>query len=218
MFRDADALQRGVAMRTLHHVSARSNPAVWQRVDVWRHIERHEPGRILHTLYEGTAGNIGRAVPLAEHPDTTSLTDSLGEDGINITTGIRDLTAAYVPHMLPDRLHRGSDIGRSDYAAPIYDTFDALDETWTSWMRNIRPARARLAERPRVEFGDGVAESKQATATTLDLLARTRAVPTSTKVVILHSERDDTAVKAEVAAILAESGAAAPDPAGSFPL
>lgn len=34
MFRDADALRRGVAMRTLYHVSARSNPAVRQRVDV----------------------------------------------------------------------------------------------------------------------------------------------------------------------------------------
>ncbi|MFD9069499.1 phage portal protein [Streptomyces lasiicapitis] len=313
---------------------------------VWRHIERHEPGRILHALYEGTADNIGRAVPLAEHPDTAGLADSLGQDGVSIATGIRDLTAAYVPNMLPNRLHRGSDIGRSDYAAPIYDLFDALDETWTSWMRDIRLARARLIvpdgylrdegpgkgasfdddrevwqalrmpphdgagitlaqfdirveehrvtaesltrqaaqaagyspqsfgldgdgqavtatevdsrdqrsmvtrkkktgywrheiaamthvqlqldavqfgrritpERPRVEFGDGVAESEQATATTLDLLARAGAVSTSTKVKILHPEWDDTAVKAEVSAILAETGAAAPDPVEAFPL
>ncbi|MFD9863495.1 helix-turn-helix transcriptional regulator [Streptomyces alboflavus] len=34
MYRDADALRRGVAMRTLYHVSARSNPAVRQRVDI----------------------------------------------------------------------------------------------------------------------------------------------------------------------------------------
>ncbi|MGW9041240.1 phage portal protein [Streptomyces lydicus] len=313
---------------------------------VWRHIERHESGRILHALYEGTVDNVGRAVPLAEHPETADLADSLSDDGVSIPTGIRDLTAAYIPNMLPNRLHRGSEIGRSDYDAPIRDLFDALDETWTSWMRDIRLARARLivpdgylrnegpgngasfdddrevwhslkmppnegagitlaqfdirveehratAEaitrqaaqaagyspqsfgldgngqpvtatevdsrdqrsmvtrrkkagywrhpladmthvllqldavqfgnritpvRPRVEFGDGVAESPQSTATTLDLLNRAGAVSTATKVQILHPDWDDTAVRAEVDAILAETGAAAPDPVGSFPL
>jgi hypothetical protein len=314
---------------------------------VWRHIERHEPGRIIHALYEGTADSIGRAVPLTEHPDTADLVDSLDAegDGQSIATGIRDLTATYVPNMLPNRLHRGSPIGRSDYAG-VVDLFDALDETWTSWMRDIRLARARLIvpdayirdygpgnggsfdddrevwqalkipptegagitlsqfairveehkataeaivrqaaqtagyspqsfgldgggqpitatevdsrdqrsmvtrkkkagywrhgiaemlhvllqvdavqfgqritpDRPRVEFGDGVAESEQATATTLDLLNRAGAVSTATKVKALHPDWDDTAVQAEVAAILAETGAAAPDPVGNFPL
>lgn len=73
-------------------------------------------------------------------------------------------------------------------------------------------------ERPRVEFGDGVASSEQQTATTLGLLNRAGAVSTSTKIKILHPDWDDTAVKAEVAAILAETGAAAPDPVGHFPL
>jgi hypothetical protein len=73
-------------------------------------------------------------------------------------------------------------------------------------------------ERPRVEFGDGVAESEQTTATTLDLLARAGAVSTATKVKILHPEWDDTAVKAEVRAILAETGAVTPDPVGTFPM
>ncbi|WP_371652488.1 MULTISPECIES: phage portal protein [unclassified Streptomyces] len=324
----------------------------WRELDgsdgatVWRHIERHEPGRIVHTLYEGTTDNIGRAVPLSEHPETAELVDSLDADGQSVSTGIRDLTAAYVPNMLPNRLHRGSPVGRSDYAAPLYGLFDALDETWTSWMRDIRLARARLIvpdgylhnegpgqgaswdedrevwhslkmppnegagitlaqfdirveehrasteaimrqaaqaagyspqsfgldgdgqpvtatevdnraarsmvtrkkkagywrhpladmvhvllqldavvfgsritpARPRVEFGDGVAESEQATATTLDLLNRAGAVSTGTKVKILHPEWDDSTVAAEVAAILAESGAAAPDPVGAFPL
>ncbi|MFE7017568.1 phage portal protein, partial [Streptomyces sp. NPDC057651] len=313
---------------------------------VWRHIERHESGRIIHALYEGTADNLGRAVPLTEHPETAELVDSLGEDGVSIATGIRDLTAAYVPNMLPNRLHRGSPTGRSDYAG-VHDLFDALDETWTSWMRDIRLARARLIvpdgylrndgpgkgasfnedaevfsalkipptetgtgitlaqfairveehrataeatmrqaaqaagysaqsfgldgqgqavtatevdsrdqrsmvtrkkksgywrhgladmlhvllqldaqqfgtpikpERPTVEFGDGVAESEQATATTLDLLNRAGAVSTETKVKILHPEWDDTAVRVEADAILAETGAGAPDPVGAFPM
>ncbi|ADI05554.1 hypothetical protein SBI_02433 [Streptomyces bingchenggensis BCW-1] len=113
---------------------------------VWRHIERHESVRIVHALYQGTRDNIGRAVPLTEHTEhteTADLVDSLGDDGVSIATGIRDLTAAYVPNMLPKRLHRGSPIGRSDYAG-VHDLFDALDTTWTSWMRDIRLARARL--------------------------------------------------------------------------
>nr|WP_236070910.1 phage portal protein [Streptomyces polyasparticus] len=311
---------------------------------VWRHLERHESGRIVHALYVGTRDSIGRTVPLTEHPETAELVDSLDEDGVSITTGIRDLTAAYVPNMLPNRLHRGSPVGRSDYAG-VHDLFDALDTTWTSWMRDIRLARARLIvpdgylrdhgpgngssfdddrevwhslkmppnegsgitlnqfeirveehrataeaimrqaaqtagyspqsfgldgdgqpvtatevdskdqrsmvtrkkkagyarhpladmlhvllqidavqfgsritpERPRVEFGDGVAESEQATATTLDLLNRAGAVSTATKVKILHPEWDDTAIHAEVSAILTETGAAAPDPVGTFP-
>lgn len=314
---------------------------------VFRHIERHEPGRIVHALYHGTADSIGRQVPLTEHPDTASLAESLTADGQSVITGIKQLTASYVPNMLPNRLHRGAPIGRSDYAAPLYDLFDNLDTTWTSWMRDIRLARARLMvpesylrdrgpgqgaefdedaevfaalkippteggttitlaqfgirvaehqatceaitrqaaqaagysaqsfgldgggqpitatesdsrdarsmvtrkkktgywrhgvaeqthvllqldallfgqkitpERPNVEFGDGVAESAQSTATTLDLLARAGAVSTATKVKWLHPEWDDTAVKAEATAILAETGAGAPDPVGNFPM
>jgi hypothetical protein len=314
---------------------------------VFRHIERHESGRIVHALYEGTADSIGRQVPLTEHSDTAQLADSLDADGQSVLTGIRELTASYVPNMLPNRLQRAAPIGRSDYAAPLYDLFDSLDTTWTSWLRDIRLARGRLIvpdaylrdngpgqgatfddeaevwsalkippneagqtitlaqftirvnehqataeslvrqaaqsagysaqsfgldgggqpitatesdsrdqrsmvtrkkkagywrhaiqeqthvllqldarmfgqrivpERPSVEFGDGVAESVQSTATTLDLLSRAGAVSTNTKVKILHPEWDDTAVKAEVAAILAETGAAAPDPVGNFPL
>lgn len=316
---------------------------------VWRHFERHEPGRVVHALYRGTSDNVGRPVPLADHPSTADLVASLDPmgDGQTISTGINLLTCTYVPNMLPNRLHRGSPLGRSDYAAPLYDLFDNLDTVWTSWMRDIRLARARLivpsgylrnegpgrgasfdderevyeqlnipptqdgtgitlnqfdirvaehqqsaealmrqaaqsagysaqsfglhgqgeaitatesdsrdqrsmvtrkkkagywrhpladalhvmllldvaqfgtkvtAERPSVEFGDGVAESEQQTATTLDLLARAGAVSTKTKVKILHPEWDDTDVQAEVDAILAETGAAAPDPVGSFPL
>jgi A118 family predicted phage portal protein len=314
---------------------------------VWRHVERHEPGRIVHALYQGSGDNIGRRVPLTEHPDTVALAGSIESDGESTTTGIRQLTACYVPNMTPNRLHRGSPIGRSDYAAPIYDQLDGLDEVWTSWMRDIRLARARLIvpdgylrsngpgkgasfdedaevyaqlnmpptenggitlsqfdirveehqrtaealtrqaaqsagyaarsfgldqdggqartatevdsdddksmitrrkkaghwkqgladillalldldavhfrsgvipERPRVEFPDGVAESPMDTAQTLELLNRAQAVSTATRVKILHPEWDDTAVAAEAAAILRETGTAAPDPGDTYPL
>lgn len=110
---------------------------------VWRHLERHERGQILHALYNGTPDSLGRRVPLTEHPGTAGLAGSLGADGDAIATGIDALTAVYVPN-LPSRMYRGSMFGRSDYDAPIHDLMDSLDETWSSWMRDIRLARARL--------------------------------------------------------------------------
>ncbi|ARF55995.1 phage portal protein [Streptomyces gilvosporeus] len=112
---------------------------------VWRHLERHEPGAILHGLYQGSADRLGVRVPLTEHPDVAGLVDSLGEQGDVIETGLPDaLTAAYVPNIRPNRKRRGSLLGRSDFQDPIHDLFDALDTTWSSWMRDIRLARARL--------------------------------------------------------------------------
>ncbi|WP_432110794.1 phage portal protein [Streptomyces sp. YPW6] len=110
----------------------------------WRHLERHERGRIVHALYQGTSDRVGTRVPLTEHPDTAGLVDSLDAEGDTITTGVDALTAVYVPNVLPNRRHRGSPFGRSDYDAPLHDLMDALDETWSSWLRDIRLARARL--------------------------------------------------------------------------
>ncbi|MGW8988622.1 phage portal protein [Streptomyces zhihengii] len=113
-------------------------------VNVWRHLERHSPGRIEHGLYQGSQDALGVRVPLTEHPDVAALADSLGPEGDAIETGIDLLTAAYCPNIRPHRKHRGSPFGRSDYAAPLYDLFDSLDTTWTSWIRDLRLARARL--------------------------------------------------------------------------
>ncbi|MFJ7523988.1 phage portal protein [Streptomyces griseus] len=111
---------------------------------VWRHLERHEPGRILHGLYQGSADGLGVRVPLTEHVEVADLAASLGPEGDAIETGIEQLTAAYCPNIRPNRRNRGSVFGRSDYAAPVYDLFDSLDTTWTSWIRDLRLARARL--------------------------------------------------------------------------
>ncbi|MFM9368080.1 phage portal protein [Streptomyces sp. Da 82-17] len=111
---------------------------------VWRHLERHEPGVILHGLYQGDRDRLGTRVPLTEHPEVAGLADSLSEQGDAVETGLPDaLTAAYVPNMRPNRQRRGSALGRSDYQG-AHDLFDALDTTWSSWLRDIRLARARL--------------------------------------------------------------------------
>lgn len=103
---------------------------------VWRELERHEPGKVLHALYKGTPDKLGKRVPLNSHSATAALDDEV--PGI---TG--RLLATYVPNMLPNRDDRGSRLGRSDYAG-VEPFMDALDETWTSWMRDIRLGKARL--------------------------------------------------------------------------
>ncbi|MFE7634471.1 phage capsid protein [Kitasatospora sp. NPDC057518] len=120
----------------------------WQELErqgatVLRRLERHSRGRIEHALYEGTTDNIGRPVPLTEHPTTAAVVDSLGPSGL-VETGIPQLTAAYWPNIGPNRTFRGSPLGRSDLQGPARDLCDALDEVWSSWMRDIRLARARL--------------------------------------------------------------------------
>lgn len=109
---------------------------------VYRHLERHERGAIYHGLYKGNRERLGEPVPLTELPDTAIFADSL-TTGDAIETGIDRLTAVYIPNMLPNRLDRKSRLGRSDYAGAEV-LMDALDETFTSWMRDLRLGRGRI--------------------------------------------------------------------------
>ncbi|MFB4276052.1 hypothetical protein ACBJ59_12210 [Nonomuraea sp. MTCD27] len=105
------------------------------------HLERHEPGVILNGLYRGKPGDLGDPLPLTAHPETKGMQAS-------IPTGLTRCTAQYVPNMRPNRLWRnfpaGANLGRSDFDGPVLGLMDSLDETWTSWMRDIRLAKARL--------------------------------------------------------------------------
>ncbi|GMA31592.1 hypothetical protein [Litorihabitans aurantiacus] len=113
---------------------------------VVRHLESHEGGRILHGLYRGTDDSLGTRLDLRDHPSTEwAATLVNGEDAI--VTGVPGLTAAYVPNVRPSRQWRTSPelspLGRSDFDG-IEGLFDALDETYSSWMRDVRLAKARL--------------------------------------------------------------------------
>ncbi|MEU4332340.1 hypothetical protein [Nonomuraea dietziae] len=105
------------------------------------HLERHEPGTILNGLYRGAPGSLGKQLPLTDHPETAGLEPS-------IKTGLTRCTATYVPNMRPNRLWRnfpaGANLGRPDFDGPLLGLMDSVDETWTSWMRDIRLAKARL--------------------------------------------------------------------------
>lgn len=116
---------------------------------VFRHAERHEldaagNGVIYHGLYEGTASELGRLAPLTDHRATENIVvDAEGK----IDTGTPGLAAVYIPNVLPNRAWRkhpiGRNLGRSDLDQ-LEPLLDALDETYASWMRDIRLGKARI--------------------------------------------------------------------------
>lgn len=113
------------------------------RDHVLRHLERHEPGRIIHGLYEGGKDTLGVRIPLDRSPATADLT--VNEDGevADLPAQITGLVPRYVPNVLPNRKHRGQPVGRPDCQG-TEPLMDALDETWTSWMRDIRLGKRRI--------------------------------------------------------------------------
>ncbi len=112
---------------------------------VWRHLERHERGRILHQLHRGSSYELGPAHPFQDHPLTAWLAavPGLTADGGIVTTSISPgLLVGFVPNA-PSRRHRTKAVGRADIAGSE-PALEALDETWTSWMRDLRLGQARL--------------------------------------------------------------------------
>lgn len=109
---------------------------------VWRHLERHEVGWIYHALYVGTEERLGTPVDLRTHPETEGFYAQVGDAG-RMQSGSDTLSADYIPNMRPNRLIRGSNLGRSDYQG-IESTMDSLDEAWSSLMRDVRLGKSRL--------------------------------------------------------------------------
>jgi hypothetical protein len=108
--------------------------------EVIRHLERHETGVILHGVYKGTPTDLGKPADLGAFPETETFEPI-------VETGLSKLTAEYVPNMRPNRHWRSmpaaAPMGRSDFAG-VEGFMDALDETWSSWVRDIRLGKSRL--------------------------------------------------------------------------
>lgn len=112
---------------------------------VWRHLERHEPGLIEHALYQGTKAKLGRPVPLEDHPATERFAAEIDDEG-RIETGYDGLDVSYIQNDISRRWRCNpelKDLGRSDLDG-IEPLMDALDETYASWMRDIRLGKGRI--------------------------------------------------------------------------
>lgn len=110
---------------------------------VIRHLERHERGGlILHGVYEGSEYNLGRPVDLGGFPETKGLQATR-----EVAIGQRRMTISYIPNTVDNRdwydIPSAHNLGLSDFQGSE-GFLDALDETYTSWMRDIRAARSRI--------------------------------------------------------------------------
>lgn len=117
-----------------HEVSGETQKGV-----VLRHLERYEPGRILHGLYRGDATLLGHSIPLEGSPDTEGLIPEIA-----LPAGLpHDMAAFYVPNVRPNPTNRAAYLGRADIGGTEGD-LDALDEVWSSLMRDVRLAQSRV--------------------------------------------------------------------------
>lgn len=110
---------------------------------VIRHLERHEPGWILHGVYEGTEDHLGKPRGLQEFEETKAFAPARP-----LPAGMeKKLIVSYIPNTMtaPDwrDIPGAAGLGTSDYQGA--ETFlSAIDETYTSWMRDIRLAKSRI--------------------------------------------------------------------------
>ncbi len=107
-----------------------------QNNSYFRVIEKYEYGKISTYLFKGTNNSLGERIPLINHHITSSISDE-------ITFNKNIILATFIPNMLPSRDDFGCPMGRSDYDG-VTDLFDALDEAYSSWIRDINLGKARL--------------------------------------------------------------------------
>lgn len=127
---------------------------------VFRHLERHETnaagdGVILHGLYMGEEDKLGFQISLMAQPATAGLMpepDTAGSGTLDGDTLVIDsqspgLCVEYVRNQTPNRIWRtdplGRHLGRSDLDG-VEPLMDALDEVYSSWMRDIRLGKAKV--------------------------------------------------------------------------
>ncbi|QIP39698.1 hypothetical protein G9444_2454 [Rhodococcus erythropolis] len=120
--------------------------------DVWRHLERYEKGKVVHSLYQGTPTNLGTALDLGAHEGTKGLVKGLtafdDEVGGYVDLGVEELAARYVPNVLPDPEWRNDltlrNLGRPDIRHDLVPIFHSLDRIYSSLDRDFRVAQAKV--------------------------------------------------------------------------
>lgn len=123
-----------------------------QEEATYYHVERHEAGQIVHALYLGGDGKLTRIVPLESVAELEYLASIPGAIAgpypgtIALPTGIESLTATWWRNLPTRRFRKDatlSRIGRADCEG-VEHWLDQIDMVWSSWMRDIKLARARL--------------------------------------------------------------------------
>jgi A118 family predicted phage portal protein len=92
-------------------------------------------GSIEYDLWLGTCDKLGNKI------DLTSIVE--GENYKNVETLINSILCVYIPNILPNRLDRNSCMGRSDFLG-VEGLMDSLDETFSSWMRDIAISQGKI--------------------------------------------------------------------------
>lgn len=123
--------------------------------DVTRHLETHVPSGnfIYHGLYKGTSSELGEIVPLSDFPMTEQFMQGLQGNTISLPDLPFDAsTVVYVPNERPNYLWRDLGpqawpLGVSDFNG-IESMMDSLDEAYSSWIRDVRLAKATLIVPP----------------------------------------------------------------------
>lgn len=119
-------------------------------LDVWRHLETYERGRIVHELYRGTTSKLGALHPLADHPDTAGIDVDLDTDGASVVhLDVDDLLVEYVPNKIPNPEWSESTylqaMGASDCGAPdLVPLYHEIDHTYSALMRDVHLAKTRV--------------------------------------------------------------------------
>ncbi|AUS07416.1 hypothetical protein C1X05_00115 [Laceyella sacchari] len=100
-------------------------------------IEKYDhQGNILSSAHIGTSTQLGQEVPLTQYEETAYIQPQ-------VHTGWKGVACRYLPNRLPNRQFRGLGLGMSDFAG-LETLFDALDEVYGSWLRDIRLAKSRI--------------------------------------------------------------------------
>ena len=120
--------------------------------------ETYSPGLVETEMYLGSEESLG----------TRLGNEELQKVGLSPVSPVPGnlMLAAHIPNIRPNRMFRGSYMGRSDFDN-LRDLMDALDETYSSWIRDIRLGKARL-----------LVPAEYLRRTGEDLFGNGRAVPT----------------------------------------
>lgn len=119
--------------------------------EIHRHLENHDlqTNTIFHAVYIGDTDALGTIASFDDYPELAPIAAQLDTDHAIYFPDLPGdaSTVTYVPNMRPNRIWRevydASALGRSDYAG-IEGIMDSVDETYSSWIREIRLAKARL--------------------------------------------------------------------------